>query len=45
MAPAQWRRRDDAEAVFLNQRGSRLTRAGAHAIVAKHAQAAASDDE
>jgi len=33
LAPAQWRRRDDAEAVFLNQRGGRLSRQGAWAIV------------
>ncbi len=29
MAPARWRSRDDADAVVLNQRGSRLTRQGA----------------
>jgi integrase/recombinase XerD len=31
--PARWARRADAEAVFLNQRGGRLTRQGAWAIV------------
>jgi integrase/recombinase XerD len=36
LAPAQWRRRDDAEAVFLNQRGGRLTRQAAWAIVRRH---------
>jgi site-specific recombinase XerD len=29
MVPARWRSRDDADAVLLNQRGSRLTRQGA----------------
>ena len=33
MAPARWARRGDAEAVFLNQRGGRLSRQGAWAIV------------
>jgi len=36
LAPTQWRRRDDAEAVFLNQRGGRLTRQAAWAIVRRH---------
>ena len=31
--PTRWARRDDAEAVFLNQRGGRLSRQGAWAIV------------
>lgn len=33
MAPARWARRGDAEAVFLNQRGGRLSRQGAWAIL------------
>jgi len=33
MAPARWARRGDAEAVFLNQRGGRLSRQGAWGIV------------
>jgi integrase/recombinase XerD len=33
MVPAQWRRRSDAEAVFLNARGGRLTRQAAWAVV------------
>jgi integrase/recombinase XerD len=33
LAPERWARRDDAEAVFLNQRGGRLSRQGAWAIV------------
>ena len=35
MEPARWARRDDAEAVFLNQRGGRLGRQGAWGVV-KH---------
>ncbi len=37
--PAQWQRRGDAEAVFLNQRGTRLSRQAAWAIVKKYGQA------
>ena len=33
MVPAQWRRRSDAEAVFLNARGGRLSRQAAWAVV------------
>jgi integrase/recombinase XerD len=33
MVPSRWARRGDAEAVFLNQRGGRLSRQGAWAIV------------
>lgn len=35
--PARWARRDDAVAVFLNQRGGRLSRQGAWMIVRRHA--------
>ena len=38
--PAQWARRGDAEAVFLNQRGGRLSRQGAWGIVRRHGDAA-----
>jgi integrase/recombinase XerD len=34
--PPQWRRRGDAEAVFLNRRGGRLTRQGAWLVVKKY---------
>ncbi|HEY2814075.1 MAG TPA: site-specific tyrosine recombinase XerD [Acidimicrobiales bacterium] len=34
--PERWTRRGDAEAVFLNTRGGRLTRAGAWLAVKKH---------
>jgi integrase/recombinase XerD len=40
LAPDRWRRRDDAEAVFINTRGGRLSRQGAWAIVAHHAERA-----
>jgi integrase/recombinase XerD len=40
LAPDRWRRRDDAEAVFINMRGGRLSRQGAWAIVAHHAERA-----
>ncbi len=33
MEPERWARRDDAEAVFLNQRGGRLSRQGAYLVV------------
>jgi len=36
MAPARWRRRGDEDAVFLNQRGGRLTRQGAWGVVRRY---------
>jgi integrase/recombinase XerD len=36
-APARWGRRSDADAVFLNARGGRLTRVGAFGVVKKYA--------
>jgi len=36
LVPARWARRGDAEAVFLNARGGRLSRQGAWAIVRRH---------
>lgn len=38
LEPRQWRRRGDAEAVFLNARGGRLTRQGAYGILRGHAR-------
>lgn len=38
--PERWARRGDAEAVFLNQRGGRLSRQGAWGIVRKYGEAA-----
>jgi integrase/recombinase XerD len=37
LAPAQWRRRGDAEAVFLNARGGRLSRQGAWDVLRRYA--------
>jgi integrase/recombinase XerD len=37
MTPARWARRGDAEALFLNARGGRLTRQGAWGIVRRYA--------
>ena len=37
LVPTKWRRRSDAEAVFLNARGGRLTRVGAFGVVKKYA--------
>jgi integrase/recombinase XerD len=37
VAPERWSHRDDAEAVFLNTRGGRLSRQGAWAILKRHA--------
>jgi len=36
MVPEHWKRRDDADAVFLNSRGGRLSRQGVWAVVRKH---------
>jgi integrase/recombinase XerD len=36
MEPERWARREDADAVFLNQRGGRLSRQGAWGVVTKH---------
>ena len=38
MAPLRWARRGDAEAVFLNNRGGRLSRQGAWAIVRRYGE-------
>ncbi len=40
MEPARWARRGDSEAVFLNQRGGRLTRQGIWLVVRRHGDAA-----
>jgi integrase/recombinase XerD len=44
MLPQQWARRGDAEAVFINTRGGRLSRQGAWAVVRRYARAAGIDD-
>jgi len=38
MEPDRWARREDADAVFLNHRGGRLSRQGAWGVVRKHGQ-------
>ncbi|MFT5201905.1 MAG: integrase/recombinase XerD [Candidatus Aldehydirespiratoraceae bacterium] len=38
MEPERWARRDDADAVFLNQRGGRLSRQGAWGVVRRYGQ-------
>jgi integrase/recombinase XerD len=43
LTPARWRRRDDANAVFLNTRGGRLTRQAAWAVVRKYGRLAGLD--
>jgi integrase/recombinase XerD len=40
LAPERWARRGDAEAVFLNARGGRLSRQGAWAVVRRHGERA-----
>ncbi len=44
LAPAQWQRRDDAEAMFLNQRGRRLTRQGAWWVLKHYGQRVGIED-
>jgi integrase/recombinase XerD len=36
MVPSTWRRRGDAEAIFLNQRGGRLSRQGAWLVIKRY---------
>ncbi len=38
LAPARWRRRGDAEAVFLNARGGRISRQGVWMVVGRYGQ-------
>lgn len=45
LAPRQWARRGDAEAVFLNQRGGRLSRQGAFGIIKGRGAAVGLGDE
>jgi integrase/recombinase XerD len=44
LAPEQWRRRRDSDAVFLNARGGRLTRQGVWLIVGKYGSKVGLDD-
>lgn len=45
MVPRRWARRGDAEAVFLNQRGGRLSRQGAFGIIKQRGAAIGLTDE
>ncbi|HEY2565495.1 MAG TPA: site-specific tyrosine recombinase [Acidimicrobiales bacterium] len=45
VAPDRWSHRDDAEAVFLNTRGRRLSRQGAWAILKRHAERVGLSDQ
>jgi integrase/recombinase XerD len=45
VVPAQWRSRGDAEAVFLNTRGGRLTRQAAWQVIRKYGARAGIGDE
>jgi integrase/recombinase XerD len=45
LEPKRWRRRGDAEAVFLNQRGGRLSRQGAWGVVRKYGDRVRLGDE
>ncbi len=45
VVPDQWRSRDDAEAVFLNTRGGRLTRQAAWQVIKKYGMRAGIGDE
>ncbi len=45
LVPRQWRRRDDAEAVFLNLRGGRLSRQAAWMVVKKYGARAGIETE
>ncbi len=44
LEPDRWGRRGDAEAVYLNSRGGRLSRQGAWGIVRRHGRAVGLDD-
>ena len=44
MIPKRWRRRDDEDAVFLNQRGGRLGRQGTWLVVKAHGERAGIGD-
>jgi integrase/recombinase XerD len=44
MVPDRWKRRGDAEAVFLNQRGGRLSRQGAWLVINKYGERAGITD-
>lgn len=43
VAPVEWRSRDDAQAVFLNRRGARLSRQSAWAVIKRYGKIAGLD--
>ena len=45
LVPDRWKRRGDAEAVFLNQRGGRLSRQGAWLVIKKYGERAGITDQ
>lgn len=45
MEPAEWQRRDDAEAIFLNSRGGRMSRQTAWQMVRKYGKRAGIESE
>jgi integrase/recombinase XerD len=45
LVPGRWQRRDDADAVFLNTRGGRLTRQAAWLVVKKYGRRAGLNDD
>lgn len=45
LVPRQWRRRDDAEAVFLSARGGRLSRQSAWQVIKRYGHRAGLDSE
>ncbi|MFK8023516.1 MAG: site-specific tyrosine recombinase XerD [Ilumatobacter sp.] len=45
LVPDRWRRRDDAEAIFLSKRGARLSRQSAWLVVKKYGQRAGLGDQ
>ncbi len=45
MVPDHWKRRGDAEAVFLNTRGARLSRQSAWLVVKKYGRLAGVEDK
>jgi integrase/recombinase XerD len=45
LVPERWKRRNDAESVFLNQRGGRLSRQGAWLVIKKYGDRAGITDQ
>jgi len=45
LVPSRWRHRDDAEAVFLNTRGGRLTRQAAWLVIKRYGERAGITDQ